>query len=161
MSLATYRWYSSGLSRWISRDPIGYTAGDNYYEYVHSSPIALIDSLGLSPQDVRALIDWINQWIRYETANGNRIDDGWRNDSYFWRYVIGLEDHYYWGCHKQRSYLHQDLVEVLQTNLLRLDADWRITTVNTGVHSWLVLQSADPADQRIHADPWEPSVYAY
>jgi hypothetical protein len=145
----------------MSRDPIGYGAGDNLYEYVRSSPITFVDSLGLSAEDVRRLQDWINQWIRFETANGNRIDDGWRNDSYFWKYLLGIEDHYYWGCHEQRKYLHQDLTEILSTNLLRLDATWTVSTVNWGVHSWLDMRSSDPADPHIFVDPWRPSVYPY
>ncbi len=47
MLLATYRWYSPELSRWMSRDPIGYSGGDNIYTYVHNNPVYWIDPLGL------------------------------------------------------------------------------------------------------------------
>jgi RHS repeat-associated protein len=44
--LATYRWYSPQLRRWVSRDPIGYEGGVNLYEYVRSNPIGFVDPLG-------------------------------------------------------------------------------------------------------------------
>ncbi len=50
MVLATYRWYSADLIRWISRDPIEYRGGDNLYEYVHSNPIGAVDPLGLDSE---------------------------------------------------------------------------------------------------------------
>ena len=44
--LATYRWYSPYLMRWISRDPIGYDGGANLYEYVGGRPVKYLDSAG-------------------------------------------------------------------------------------------------------------------
>jgi RHS repeat-associated protein len=44
--LATYRWYSPQLRRWVSRDPIGYEGGVNLYEYVDGNPIMYVDPLG-------------------------------------------------------------------------------------------------------------------
>ena len=43
------RYYSSGLGRFLSRDPIGYWAQDaNLYEYVESNPITFVDPSGLA-----------------------------------------------------------------------------------------------------------------
>ena len=44
---ATYRAYDPGSARWLSRDPSGEAAGLNMYSYVHNSPVARKDPLGL------------------------------------------------------------------------------------------------------------------
>lgn len=41
------RYYNAALGRFISRDPIGYAAGINLYEYVGDSPTYWMDPLGL------------------------------------------------------------------------------------------------------------------
>lgn len=51
--LATWRWYSPQLMRWVSRDPIDYDGGDNLYGYVNGNPVTLVDPLGTDP-------DWIH-----------------------------------------------------------------------------------------------------
>jgi len=41
--------YSATLGRWVTMDPMGYSAGDvNLYGYVHGSPATLSDPLGLA-----------------------------------------------------------------------------------------------------------------
>jgi RHS repeat-associated protein len=42
-----YRFYDSGLQRWINRDPIGEQGGNNLYEFVGNEPVAHLDELGL------------------------------------------------------------------------------------------------------------------
>jgi RHS repeat-associated protein len=42
-----YRYLSTELGRWPSRDPIGIHGGPNLYAYVHNAPIGWIDGLGL------------------------------------------------------------------------------------------------------------------
>ena len=41
------RYYSPGIGRFISEDPIGFSGGANLYAYVGDNPVNLIDSLGL------------------------------------------------------------------------------------------------------------------
>ena len=48
--LATYRWYSPELGRWLSRDPIGYEGGVNLYEYVKGRVVIYLDPRGLESQ---------------------------------------------------------------------------------------------------------------
>ena len=46
--LARNRYYNSSLATWISRDPIGYDAGDaNLYRYVNNNPVIYVDPEGL------------------------------------------------------------------------------------------------------------------
>jgi len=43
-----FRFYSSDLGRWISRDPLGEAGGINLYGYVGNNPISRFDPLGLT-----------------------------------------------------------------------------------------------------------------
>jgi RHS repeat-associated protein len=47
LNLALYRGYDSDLGRWLSRDPIGETAGVNLYRYADNAPTGVIDPTGL------------------------------------------------------------------------------------------------------------------
>lgn len=49
LSLATFRAFSAGLGRWISRDPIGEDGGINQYQYVVNNSINRSDRSGLAP----------------------------------------------------------------------------------------------------------------
>ena len=61
-----HRWYDSESGRWISKDPIGFAAGDaNLYRYVGNGPTTRTDPSGL---------DWVDDWIR------NPVND-WLDDN--------------------------------------------------------------------------------
>lgn len=45
--LAGQRWYSAPLMRWLTRDPAGYPAGPNLYEYAFNRPTFYVDPTGL------------------------------------------------------------------------------------------------------------------
>lgn len=45
--LATQRWYSPQLMRWMTRDPIEYEGGENLYGYVSGDPVSYVDPDGL------------------------------------------------------------------------------------------------------------------
>jgi RHS repeat-associated protein len=49
--LAPYRAYSSGMGRWISRDPIAEDGGINLYAYVGNGAAVAVDPLGLDAWD--------------------------------------------------------------------------------------------------------------
>jgi RHS repeat-associated protein len=48
LELCTFRYYSAGAGRWLSRDPIGYDGAVNLYGYVGNSPLIRADPLGLA-----------------------------------------------------------------------------------------------------------------
>ena len=52
------RYYDSSLSTFISRDPIGYKAGTNLYEYVGDKPLIQTDPTGREPPGVGSISDY-------------------------------------------------------------------------------------------------------
>ena len=44
-----YRWYSPGMGRWVSRDPIGKKGGMNIYAILNNAAVCKVDILGLWP----------------------------------------------------------------------------------------------------------------
>ncbi|MFN8392446.1 MAG: RHS repeat-associated core domain-containing protein [Bdellovibrionota bacterium] len=48
--LATHRWYSPKLMRWMGRDPIEYEGGENLYGYANNNPVLFTDPDGLEPK---------------------------------------------------------------------------------------------------------------
>ena len=46
-----YRYYSSGLGRWISREPNGEADSSHLFAFLGNSPVTFIDVLGLSKAD--------------------------------------------------------------------------------------------------------------
>ncbi len=45
-----FRYYDSSISRWISKDPAGFTDGPNLYAYCHNNPLRCCDPFGLESQ---------------------------------------------------------------------------------------------------------------
>ena len=51
MYLFSRRYYDPTAGRFLQRDPLGYGAGRNLYEYCYSNPLSYRDLRGLSPED--------------------------------------------------------------------------------------------------------------
>jgi RHS repeat-associated protein len=47
-----FRYYSPGIGRWNTRDPLGLAAGLNLYGYVGGNPVNYFDPLGLQMEDL-------------------------------------------------------------------------------------------------------------
>jgi RHS repeat-associated protein len=46
------RWYDAEQGRFLSSDPIGFNAGENFYSYVGNSPLNFTDPFGLQPMNL-------------------------------------------------------------------------------------------------------------
>ena len=77
------RWYNPGIQRWMSQDPMGFTAGDaNLYCYCGNGPATLVDPAGLAggppivslpqPANLNAnpSATWFAKAVQFD-ANGN------------------------------------------------------------------------------------------
>ncbi|MBL7661753.1 RHS repeat protein [bacterium] len=53
MYLAGARWYAPDLYRWMSRDPIEYSGGDNMFAYVAGNPVKYVDPSGLATYECK------------------------------------------------------------------------------------------------------------
>jgi RHS repeat-associated protein len=49
--------YDPEVGRWISKDPIGFSGGENLYVYAGNDPVNLVDASGELP-----VIDWVLCW---------------------------------------------------------------------------------------------------
>ncbi len=58
LQLNRNRFYASHLGRWINRDPIGYLAGYNLYEYTGGMPTYYVDPSGLVEITCRCSLPW-------------------------------------------------------------------------------------------------------
>lgn len=47
LSYYGYRFYSAGLGRWMTRDPLGEAGGINLYGFIQNNPVNLVDPYGL------------------------------------------------------------------------------------------------------------------
>ncbi len=51
-----FRFYSPGLGRWMSRDPIGESGGTNLYAFVGNDPVNMVDDYGMVPNHVSVAV---------------------------------------------------------------------------------------------------------
>ncbi len=63
-----YRYYSSQLGRWISRDPINEQGGINLYAFVNNNSINLFDVLGRELAGGSGALDRYNEWYDQQEA---------------------------------------------------------------------------------------------
>jgi RHS repeat-associated protein len=68
-----FRYYSSFLGRWLSKDPIGYHGGANQYAFSGNDPTNLVDKFGLLPTCCQLMLSIANNAfngnIGYANAN--------------------------------------------------------------------------------------------
>jgi len=80
--LATQRWYSPHLMRWMGRDPIEYEGGENLYAYVSGNPLRWSDPSGLTPPAGKFPPGYNPNWIPNGAPGRDFVDpftgQGWR-----------------------------------------------------------------------------------
>jgi RHS repeat-associated protein len=65
MVLCGHRFYSPGIARWLTEDPIGFRGGWNVYAYCHSDPAGLVDPSGTDGTEYFR----DDNWIYHRTTN--------------------------------------------------------------------------------------------
>jgi RHS repeat-associated protein len=63
------RYYNSAIGRFMQTDPVGYSAGVNWYLYCGNNPVVLIDPWGLCGYNYRSALT--GEWSRYKRDVGN------------------------------------------------------------------------------------------
>jgi RHS repeat-associated protein len=94
------RYYSPGLHRFISEDPMGFGGGStNLHNYGYDSPTNLKDPSGRSPCLVGGLLGTIgyNGYVIYQTLHGRKINkySGWGG---LWNLAAGNAQAFGMGC---------------------------------------------------------------
>lgn len=64
-----HRFYAPGLQRWLNRDPISESGGNNLYGFTGNDPVNLYDGLGLAPG--------LGQ-LTLQSISRNALSDAWR-----------------------------------------------------------------------------------
>jgi RHS repeat-associated protein len=73
-----FRYYSPGIGRWTTRDPIGIAGGLNLYGYVLANPTSLVDPLGLDLLDLVNRLWCEGRWpLSPHKPPGARIPPWW------------------------------------------------------------------------------------
>ena len=81
LQLLTHRYYDPTTSRFLTRDPIGYTGGVNLYSYVTNNPLLLIDPEGTQtpPRPTRPSNDAYKRALQtIADATGSTLDQKWQ-----------------------------------------------------------------------------------
>jgi RHS repeat-associated protein len=151
-----------GGGRYIESDLIGLLGGISTYDYARDKPVGTVDFLGLSPADVQAILQFAKSWTSDQTAQGWRIDPGWKNDSCFYLWRLGLvsycsKSHTYEGCQGQAQTLANALRSAINSGKLKLDDAWTIgmdMRYLPPLHYWVDATSSNSTDPALVLDPW-------
>ena len=77
LNLTMYRGYNASLHRWLTRDPLGESAGINLYGYVMNDPLSLIDIFGLQFATIEEAGNFGASYARTATQlSGNQSEYG-------------------------------------------------------------------------------------
>jgi RHS repeat-associated protein len=152
--------YDADAGRWMSKDPIGFSGGNNWYAYCGNDPINEIDLFGLSLNDINKLYTSSQDYVKEMTQDGLRINNGNLNN--LLSTIQQLAKRYrlsnikpYLGCGEQAAKLTEHL------NGLETDDKWIFyyETEGTliGIHQFIHAVSSNPNDPEVILDPWNNS----
>jgi RHS repeat-associated protein len=101
--------YEAGVGKWLAKDPIGFSGGGNFFDYVNSDPINFVDITGLNAEcahlasdierektAIKNIEQAIGEWQSGDTISkyGLRVDatpDGYRSAG-FYESSVGYQD---------------------------------------------------------------------
>ncbi|EGM79578.1 RHS repeat-associated core domain protein [Rheinheimera sp. A13L] len=164
-----FRDYDATLGRYLQSDPIGLAGGLNTYGYVFNNPARLVDSFGLSPEDVSAIISQFQMTAANMTRNGQRTSPGvWNNMQRSLHDVSGGKvGNKYKGCYEQAIQLQSILgfqkfndqwsFQLKGSNLPHIQPG---EGLNLGPHWWIQATSDNLKDPVITLDPWSNSIFS-
>lgn len=144
------RYYDSATGRFVSEDPIRFSSGGDFYEYVFNRAVRASDATGLSPQDVQRIQAACHKCTQQLVDLGMRqagtgVPSGWLND---------LKS---WGGRKQSCKSQATLTQpCLENPPAPYDANWnfQVSPFWGFLHTVVVGRSSDPNDPLVVCDPW-------
>jgi RHS repeat-associated protein len=145
-----FRYYDSGLGRYLNQDPIGLAGGLNTFTYVSGNPLSRIDPLGLSTADVAKIIDAFQKKRDEMTQQGYRHPNPYHNNLCR---AIPLHP----NCINSYPNKYQDCFEQTETmndylKNQKYDDVWNFGTDAGPGHAWGYGASSDPNDPIVWFD---------
>jgi RHS repeat-associated protein len=86
------RWYDAEQGRFLSSDPIGFKAGENFYSYVKNNPVKFSDPMGLKEEcdsDNSCNRDRLEMWSAMYNLTQKWNQEGKRHPVYQWNGISG------------------------------------------------------------------------
>jgi RHS repeat-associated protein len=148
------RYYNPSAGRFISEDPVGFGGGLDFYSYVFNRSVQLTDPIGMSPQDIKRILEACRKCTKQLSDEGKRspgtgILNGWWNNL-----VNGFSlGNKYNGCLPQA----QRVQPCLENPAQPLDDSWSFGIVPAwGGSHWVVRawNNNNPSEPYVICDPW-------
>jgi RHS repeat-associated protein len=149
------RYYDPASGRFLSEDPVRFSAGVNFYDYVYNNPVRYADPMGLSPQDAQRIQLACKKCTQQLTDAGLRGPgsgrwNGWWNDFTYW-FTKRL------SCYGQA----QATQPCLSNPAVPYDDNWTFTVVplELGTHRVVMGWDLNPNDPVVYCDPWRDTFW--
>ena len=152
-----YRYYSSQIGRWLSRDPIGEKGGNNLYAFAMNNTLSFVDAKGDSPKDVIKIYRIYRVKVNAMTYAGERHADPYINNEMRFLYDLSGKrlGKRYQGCNEQAATVAYELIN--QT----YDDKWSFM-IEQRWYLYHTVGKAKPSNQcdpEITFDPWNDEIY--
>src|SRR5215469_11990327 len=154
------RYYDPTTGRFLSEDPIGFVAGENFYSYVENDSLNFVDSFGLCSNDVKKIVNAARNAVNDMTLNGDRIYGGNLNNAISTLRKLNPFTKLppYKGCGEQAENVINQTLPLIPS----LECVWEpemhyefFTPQHGPPHQWVSFSTkGDPYAPTIHLDPW-------
>src|SRR5215469_15295959 len=154
------RYYDPTTGRFLSEDPIGFVAGENFYSYVENDSLNFVDSFGLCSNDVKKIVNAARNAVNDMTLNGDRIYGGNLNNAISTLRKLNPFTKLppYKGCGEQAENVINQTLPLIPS----LECVWEpemhyefLTPQHGPPHQWVSFSTkGDPYAPTIHLDPW-------